>query len=691
MYRKYFFLVFIVCLFTFLITFNLFSQWVKTPGPAGGSIETLYFNGGTIYAGVYLGGIYKSTDNGNSWNFLAFPGITVSSITSNGLALFAATNDGVYRSSNNGLNWQLVNSGLTNQSVTSLAVLGSTVFAGTYGGLFKSTNNGQNWISVFPNYSFITLTTSNNTIYAGSYDYGIFRSTNSGANWESLGLDTVGVVCIEITPTYIFVGSDGYGVFKSQTNFIAWSQENIGLTNTFVYSLKYDGTYIYAGTWGGGIFRKDVSGLSWSTVNNGLTHWGVFALTLGSSSNIFAGTDGGVFLSTNSGGSWTKRFSGMANLNVYALCVSPNISGKIFAGTSDGVSMTTNEGITWNSINNGLSNLTVQTLEAIDTSILAGTYGGGVFKTTDMNFTSWIPMNAGLSGSGLYVNKLHRSIATSLLYTATYNGVYVYNNNQWIRISNGLGSSWVYSIISIGSTVLFAGTSSGVYRSVNSGANWVLVSALPNQTCYALLTVGNTIYTAVGTSGVYISNDSGNTWTSIGLSNQSVRDLKFYNNVLIAGTWSNGIFVSTNQGVNWTNRVEGLNFNYKNVYTLCIYNNNVFAGFYAQSVWKRPLSEIITGISNGSQNMPAQLFLAQNYPNPFNSITKISYLVPKSGNVKIVVYDMLGKQLNVIINSVHNRGYYEVLYDASNLASGIYIYKLEFENITLVRKMLLLK
>ena len=52
---------------------------------------------------------------------------------------------------------------------------------------------------------------------------------------------------------------------------------------------------------------------------------------------------------------------------------------------------------------------------------------------------------------------------------------------------------------------------------------------------------------------------------------------------------------------------------------------------------------------------------------------------------------MLGKQLNVIINSVHNRGYYEVLYDASNLASGIYIYKLEFENITLVRKMLLLK
>ncbi|MGC8858928.1 MAG: T9SS type A sorting domain-containing protein [Ignavibacteria bacterium] len=691
MLRHYLFLIFIINLFAFLFTTKLSSQWVKTGGPAGGSIEALYVSGGTIYSGVYLGGIYKSTDNGNSWIFLALPGTTVSALTSDGLALFAATGDGIYRSTNNGLNWQPANNGLTNLSVTSLVVEGSTVFASTYGGVFKSINSGQNWICVFPNYSFITLVNSGGSIYAGSYDYGIFRSTNSGMNWVPLGLDTVGVTCIEITPTHIFVGSDGYGVFKSQTGQMGWEQENVGLTNTFVYSLKYDGTYIYAGTWGGGVFRKTVSGLSWSNVNNGLTHTAVYAFALGYPSNIFAGTDGGVFLSTNSGGNWTKKFSGMANLNVYALCapslVSPN---KIFAGTSDGVALTTDDGITWSSINNGLSNLTVLTLIATDSALLAGTYGGGVFKTSAINPSSWNTINTGLNGGGLYINKLYKDFLSNI-YAATYNGVYTYYNNQWLRISNGLGSSWVYSITSSGVNNLYAGTASGVYYSTNSGANWILVSALPSQVCYSLLTVGTSIYAAVGSSGVYVSNNSGNNWTLVGLSGQSVRDLKYYNNVLIAGTWGNGIFISTDQGANWTNRVEGLNFTYKNVYALWVQNSNLFAGFYAQSVWKRPFSELISGIAHEYQNVPQGLYLSQNYPNPFNFTTNISYVVPKTGNVRIAVYDMLGRQLKIIVNSMHSAGYYEIQLDASNFSSGLYIYKLEFENTTLVRKMLFLK
>lgn len=83
--------------------------------------------------------------------------------------------------------------------------------------------------------------------------------------------------------------------------------------------------------------------------------------------------------------------------------------------------------------------------------------------------------------------------------------------------------------------------------------------------------------------------------------------------------------------------------------------------------------------------------LRQNYPNPFNPSTEISYSIPKSEFVKITVYDILGKEIQTLKNEFQEAGSYKVQFEAQNLSSGIYLYKLQAGAFTQVRKMLLVR
>jgi hypothetical protein len=83
--------------------------------------------------------------------------------------------------------------------------------------------------------------------------------------------------------------------------------------------------------------------------------------------------------------------------------------------------------------------------------------------------------------------------------------------------------------------------------------------------------------------------------------------------------------------------------------------------------------------------------LQSNYPNPFNPTTKISYQIPKDGFVNLVVYNTLGQEVAVLVNQHQSIGKYSVQFDASNLPSGVYIYKLTANDYVSVKKMLLTK
>ena len=83
--------------------------------------------------------------------------------------------------------------------------------------------------------------------------------------------------------------------------------------------------------------------------------------------------------------------------------------------------------------------------------------------------------------------------------------------------------------------------------------------------------------------------------------------------------------------------------------------------------------------------------LLQNYPNPFNPSTLISFTLPEQAKVKIIIYDALGNQLDVISDGVKSAGSHSVNWNATNYASGIYFYRLEANNFVQTRKMILMK
>ena len=83
--------------------------------------------------------------------------------------------------------------------------------------------------------------------------------------------------------------------------------------------------------------------------------------------------------------------------------------------------------------------------------------------------------------------------------------------------------------------------------------------------------------------------------------------------------------------------------------------------------------------------------LYQNYPNPFNPVTKISYNIKKEGNVSLKVYNLVGQVVGELVNEKQAPGNYEVEFDASTITSGVYLYKLQVNGYTSVKRMTVLK
>jgi glucuronoarabinoxylan endo-1,4-beta-xylanase len=101
----------------------------------------------------------------------------------------------------------------------------------------------------------------------------------------------------------------------------------------------------------------------------------------------------------------------------------------------------------------------------------------------------------------------------------------------------------------------------------------------------------------------------------------------------------------------------------------------------------------ITSINRKEQKgtLPYKFSLEQNYPNPFNPLTIIPYQIAMSSKVKISVYDILGREVAILVNERQSAGRYRIEFEANNLASGIYVYKLSTDSFEQSRKMLLLR
>jgi hypothetical protein len=116
----------------------------------------------------------------------------------------------------------------------------------------------------------------------------------------------------------------------------------------------------------------------------------------------------------------------------------------------------------------------------------------------------------------------------------------------------------------------------------------------------------------------------------------------------------------------------------------------IFAALANGTVVEFP--SIITDISAGDFNtIPETFVMEQNYPNPFNPSTTISFSIPKAENVSLKIYNILGSEITTLVSENLNAGSYQVNFDASNLASGTYIYQITAGKFNQVRKMNLIK
>ena len=105
----------------------------------------------------------------------------------------------------------------------------------------------------------------------------------------------------------------------------------------------------------------------------------------------------------------------------------------------------------------------------------------------------------------------------------------------------------------------------------------------------------------------------------------------------------------------------------------------------------RILSNLLIGIHQIGTGVPNGFSLMQNYPNPFNPSTNIVFSLPQNGFVTLMVYDISGREAATLVSGLKQAGTYNVNFDASNLSSGVYFYKLVSGEFTLTKKLLMIK
>ena len=690
---------------------NSLAQWQQTNGPYGGQVNCFAVSGTNIFAGTPVNGVYFSSDNGT--------------------------------------NWDEMSNGLSDLNVRALCVSGWNLFAGTPSGVFYSTDNGTSWTDVstgLTNTDVYSLTISGTDLFAGTADGGVFLSTDNGTNWTNISIGSAGdyVRVLAMIGINLFAGTDGSGLYRSTDNGMNWAPAN-GILENYIRAIVSNGNgSIFVGahsgiTTPGVVYRSENGGNSWYALNNGFAGAGHLLSMTVSGPNIFAGTGElgniGVYLISDVGiARW--RLTSLTDLMISSLAV---IGNEVFAGTevsghigAPGVFLTYNNGTKWTDINNGMINTNVQTFAADNTYLYTGTYSG-VFYSADggmnwestpwHNVTSTLTINSAgifaVSGGGIYLstdNGSSWSFAGSLnaavvamvsigtdLYAGTtslsYGDVWRSTDNAETWTQTGLTDANVYSL-AVSNSTLYAAVhqlnipNNAVLFSTDNGTTWAnITTGLPNQQFRVLVTNGTNLFTCTGSNGgIWFTSDNGTNWTDISIPSISaaVSSIIISGTNLFAGTRGGGVFVSTDSGNNWFPINTGLT-NLK-VPALFISGSNLLAGTNASGVWSHPLSEMLSKSTlDHSQEVPDQFSLEQNYPNPFNPSTTIRYNIPKSGQVKLSVYNLLGEEVALLVNDFLEAGFHEVSFNAANQPSGTYFYKIESGGMITVKKMVLVK
>lgn len=667
---------------------NALTTWEKLKGPYGYQIDVIA-TGNSIALTGSIHGFHKSTNNGLSWeeanngNF----GCSITAIKHFGNYILAGAWDGMsgllFYSDDNANTWSQINTlVLPYDGISCFAANDSFIFAGTPGGkVFRSSNGGINWEQTPYNYQGVySMINISDTIFVGTMGGSVKMSTNNGISWISLGNPdfNIYVSSIDIFNGNLIVAY-GTSVYLYNISTSSWIKTFLGLPQSNQGVLKVNGSEIFLGTDYGLIYSTD-AGLSWTNI-------GLKSITkcLEISNNVLiVGTrDAGIFISSDKGTSWLQTgimsnvLTEVIHIKNNNMFVGNNAQPGLFISRDLGGAFTHYDNLSYSYVYDFYSN---------DTAIYAATEpnipnAGGVFKSTD-NGKNWI--NIGLT------NKIVRSLTANnnYLFAGTTIGVFRTSNDGaiWQQVNSGLNVPVVWKIISTNSGI-FVATNSGVYKSTNNGTNWTSFGLIDTPLT-SITSNGNYIF--AGTPyGVFRSTISSPEWIDCGFASTLIIRLIESNSKIFALT-SNDIFFTNDDGNTWQKANEdGISQTPYNA--IAVNDSLIFIGTWGDGIYKNKLENIFTSVFDNKDYLIKDYKLYQNFPNPFNPVTIIQYDIPKESFVSLKVYDILGQEVATLVNGIQKAGSHSVNFNASNLNSGIYFYRLVTGEFCATKKIILMK
>ncbi len=636
----------------------------------GGQFLMLSARGNNAIAARILSGvssyyqIYRTTDNGDSWNRISAAGNQKSqpfSLADDGSAYglfrdsffgqafgpyWLVTYDGVS-------SWPTIGNPLPNQVTAGTDFVSGTLIdhhgvilvGTTKAGLFLTRDQGQTWEASFGGRGISALAlTADNHIYLAANpaisDGGVYVSADGAQSWTYLGFSdkTVTALSADVSGTIVVSTSDGS--YRYTGNPDAWEYSGpISESFDVMKSAGADTVLGSSGTWG--LFRSVDGGASW--MQSGPRKRDVFSIIETSSGTTIAGTLGArTFRSSDDGVNWTQAPAGSICDNIYALA---EHGGSLYAGTECGIYRSTDDGADWDHPGSGLPTGPVAALAVLPGGdVYAGTLFG-VARSTDGGST-W--KTVGLASNGIV--SLCSGPLGQLFAVTDQSGVYESDDGGSSWLERGLVRNDLLSVHADEAGTLFVGAYGGVFRSTDSGLSWT-PRQFTNGYVSSIASLGFQSVYAAAQQGVFVSSDDGDSWNAVpasGLGFPHVLSLGFdAHGLLFAGTYNGGVFRT---------------------------------------------AQTLLGVE-AAVAVPTAFLLAQNYPNPFNPATVIEFSVPAGDRAAVTlrVFDLLGRQVASLADGPKAPGVYRIAWDASALPAGVYFYRMQAGTYSETKKMLLLR
>lgn len=365
--------------------------------------------------------------------------------------------------------------------------------------------------------------------------------------------------------------------------------------------------------------------------------------------------DAGVVIKTTNGGiNWINIVNPSPMLNPNLWSVAPIDSNIVYISSGkDLIIKTTNGGLNWNILNFcpdcnsamiGIYFLNIDTGWFLGTNKVFRTYNGG--QTLDSFYVPWF------DNFEIYFKDLNTGIISGdgRVFKTMDGGMNWFDTNVPVG-----GSFYMFRKLAVSDdNVWVVGSSSPVFRSTDFCDTWEIVT--PGQ--------------QIGGIGIHFTNQ----------------------NTGYIGRSLNNLIKTTNSGYNWyQQRTDSTSFAF--ISSIDFVNDTV--GWYSCGVGKIfktiTAGQWLTNVISISNQTPDKFSLSQNFPNPFNSETSIEFEIPKVDNYRLEIYNLLGQKIDELFNKRITSGKHRINYNTNKLSSGIYIYRISSERLSLNKKFILVK